>query len=39
MLNMLEYIKQNYNSHFKGLMINDIGKVDVNAFEDDISDI
>lgn len=38
MLNMLEYIKQNYNSHFKGLIINDIGKLDLNAFEDDISD-
>lgn len=29
MLNMLEYIKQNYTTHFKGLMISDIGKLDL----------
>lgn len=29
MVNMLEYIHQNYNTHFKGLFIDDIEKIDL----------
>lgn len=40
MLNLLEYIKQNYQSHFKDLIINDNNAFDVelfNKFKDNAS--